>query len=89
LITFGPGERQKILEKLEADAAELQYGIDSRNPGLVGHIAKDKMYHNSRNENWMCKDCLFKNRCLMMRHDSGEFKNRIEEFIGGIIDIII
>jgi hypothetical protein len=84
LVTFEPGEREKVLQDLEADAAELRYGIDSRNPGLVGHIAKDKMYFNSRNENRLCKDCPFRNRCIKYRRDSGEFKNRIEELLAGL-----
>ena len=32
-------ERRKILDFLERDAAELQYGIDNKDPGAVGHVA--------------------------------------------------
>jgi hypothetical protein len=41
------------LTRLEADAAELQRGIDEKNPALVGHIAKNRDYINTFGYNWM------------------------------------
>jgi hypothetical protein len=66
---------------LEADAAELQYGIDCKNPALVGHIARDKMYLNNNNENWLCVGCAYREPCVTMRREAGEFKNRVEELL--------
>ena len=67
VITFGY-EKKEILEKLERDAAELQRGIDLKNPGVVGHIAKDKMFFNEYSQNWLCNST----QCSTM---SGSFGN--------------
>jgi hypothetical protein len=60
-------KREKILSDLESDAAELQYGIDSRNPEVVSHIALDKSYYNKLNFNWLCAECPFYYKCIEMR----------------------
>jgi hypothetical protein len=63
LITFRPNERQEILVKLERDAAELQRGIDEKDPSLVGHIAKNPEFINKWGYNWMCSGCPYKKQC--------------------------
>lgn len=92
LVTFkDERERQEILARLEADAAELQYGIETKNPAVVGHIATDWDYMikfkdkngetRSKGTNWLCKSCEFRTKCDTMRAESGEFKAKTLEAI--------
>jgi CRISPR/Cas system-associated exonuclease Cas4 (RecB family) len=89
LITFkDERERQEILARLEADAAELQYGIDTKDPSVVGHIATDWDYMikfkdkngemRTNGVNWLCKSCEFKRECDTMRASAGEFKAKTD-----------
>jgi CRISPR/Cas system-associated exonuclease Cas4 (RecB family) len=75
LITFDyTSQRREILEKLEADAIELQAGIDTKDPSKVGHIAKENIFLRF-GQNWLCAECPFQERCTEMRRLAGEFKN--------------
>ena len=82
IITFkDEREKNEILTRLEADAAELQYGIDSKDPSKVGHIATSwdymiKINGKSTGRNWMCSGCDFRKECDEMRASAGEFKAR-------------
>ena len=75
LITISDEEKKEIRDKILSDAAELQYGIDSRNPAVVGHSATDKTYHNYQGDNFLCKECPFFERCLEFRKDSKEISH--------------
>jgi hypothetical protein len=76
LVELKPGERQKILAKLERDAEEFQRGIREKNPAHVSHMADKLEYLNSLGENWICKSCKHQSRCLEMRVE--EWKRQIE-----------
>jgi CRISPR/Cas system-associated exonuclease Cas4 (RecB family) len=67
LVTFKPGERQRILKRLEKGAEELHRGVTRKNPALVEHVADDPSYFNSLGYNWMCKSCKYQSSCLEMR----------------------
>jgi hypothetical protein len=62
------GEKQSILERLDADATELHKGFSSGDPSKVSHIANDPIYHNRFGSgNWMCNRCNFKTPCEELR----------------------
>lgn len=71
-----PNEPHNIIRRLEADAAELQRGIDENNPAIVGHIARDSTYINF-GRNWLCSSCPYESKCTTMRRDAGEFTEQI------------
>jgi hypothetical protein len=62
---------------LELEATELQKGIDSKNPALVKHAAKDRMFINNYGINWLCSSCLYEKQCREMRAEAGEFKEQV------------
>ena len=79
LVTFQyADEKKEILQKLKVDAAELQHGIDSKNPALVGHIARDKTFI-TYGRNWLCNSCPYRNQCDTMRAEAGEFKEQVRQ----------
>jgi hypothetical protein len=62
------GEKQSILERLDADATELHKGFSSGDPGNVSHIANDPHYQNRFSSgNWLCNRCPFKAPCELLR----------------------
>ena len=73
LITFDyKNERNEILTRLEADAAELQRGSDAGRPELVKHAAKDPAFI-TYGKNWLCSSCEYKKECDEMRLEAGNF----------------
>ena len=44
ILSLSENERRDILQYLEKDAAELQMGINLKNPNIVGSVAKDMSY---------------------------------------------
>jgi hypothetical protein len=37
-------EQERVLEELGGRAAELRYGLDSKNPAVVSDVMEDKKY---------------------------------------------
>jgi CRISPR/Cas system-associated exonuclease Cas4 (RecB family) len=72
LVEVSEDERKQILEKIIGEAAELQYGIDSRNPSLVQHSMRDRNYYGRGGISYLCRSCPYLSKCLTMQKESGE-----------------
>jgi hypothetical protein len=62
-ITMTEDERHNMLERIQKDATELQYGIDNRDPNLVGHVLGSSIYRNPDGRSWYCSSCPYKKFC--------------------------
>jgi len=65
-------EKKVILEKLIGDAAELEYGIDSRNAALVKHSMMDRNFYGYGGVNYLCQSCPFIKTCLRFQKENQE-----------------
>lgn len=61
-MTLDESQRQRILEKVDRHAIELQNGIEKNVANLVGHIADSLTYLNNGN-NWYCSSCPYRSQC--------------------------
>lgn len=63
-VTTTKEERIEILQNLVKDSLNLLTGIETKNPGIVKHIADDK------DRNWKCNSCKYVSDCIGYRNGS-------------------
>ena len=80
LVEVSEDERKQILEKIIGETAELQYGIDSRNAGLVQHSMRDGNFFGRGGINYLCKSCPFVNCCLKFQRESDDINTNEESY---------